>query len=325
VITVVFATSWPLMALAEPADAPIVRPANYWWWFLITTTTVGYGDFFPVSAGGHLVGVYVIFGGIATITTLFAKLAAVLDRVKGLRMKGMISVDVSQHVVLLGYSPGRTERIIDELLADSGPSVVLCAWPEVDAHPIPDRDVHFVRGDLMDDGVLRRAGVHRAQSVLVDAHDDNEALAVVATVDHVAPQVHIVVALRDLGRATQIRYVNAGARCVQWHTPHMLTEELQSPGISQVYTALMTHGGENTYSIRLPATAAPLAFGDCQVALGRRHDATILAARAGDTLLVSPPWQTELPPGSVLYYVSQRRLTPEDLADAVSRPGLRAG
>jgi hypothetical protein len=59
----------------------------------------------------------VIIGGIATLTTLFAKLAEVIEKAKGRRMQGAITLDVADHIVVLGYTPGRTERILDELLA----------------------------------------------------------------------------------------------------------------------------------------------------------------------------------------------------------------
>lgn len=230
VIVTVFLTSWPLMILAEPPGAEITEPANYWWWFLVTASTVGYGDYYPVSAAGHLVGVYVIVGGIATLTTLFTQLAGVIERARGRRMKGSATVNASDHVVVLGYTPGRTERIVDELLADGARRVVLCAWDEVGTHPLPDRDLDFIRGELTNDGVLRRAAAHRARSVLVDVRDDNEALAVLVAVNHLAPTAHVVVTLRDLERSTSLRYVNDRVHCVQWHSVRLVTEELQSPG-----------------------------------------------------------------------------------------------
>ncbi|MBG0830843.1 NAD-binding protein [Planomonospora sp. ID67723] len=317
VLVVVFATSWPLMALAEPVGSAIVQPANYWWYFTVTAATVGYGDLYPESAVGHVVGAYVIVGGIAALTTLFAKLAAVLERAKGRRMQGAVTVEASGHIVLLGYTPGRSERIVDELVADEPCEIVLCAWDDVPANPMPDRDVTFVRGDLTAEEVLRRAGVQRAHSLLVDARDDNEALAVAVTADHVAEGAHLVIALRDLGRAQSLRYVNEAVSCVQWHSPHMITEELKDPGITDIYTDLMTHGGANTYSVRLPDSPGPVPVERCQIALGRRHGAIVLAVRAGGELLVNPGWQTELPPGAVLYYVSSRRLTPEEIAGAL--------
>lgn len=322
-ILFVFATSWPLMALAEGPGADIAQPSNYWWWFLITASTVGYGDFFPKSTGGHLVGGYVIVGGIATATILFTRLAASIENARGRRMLGSVKLNVSGHFVVLGYSAGHTERILDEVLADDAERhVVLGAWDETDRHPLADRQVDFVRGDLADEGVLRRACVDRAHSVLIDARDDNEALAVLVTVHHLNPGVPVVVALRDLDRASHLRLVAETVRCVQWDQPHMLAEELLDPGITGVYTDLMTRGGSNTYSVRLPDSFTNTDFGRCQVALGQRHDATVLAMASGEggDLLVSPPWSTPVTPGAVLYYVARSRLTPDQVVSSIRHP-----
>lgn len=320
VVVGVFVTSWPLMTLAEPAGSELVRPGNYWWYFVVTASTVGYGDHYPSTGAGHVVGLYVIVGGIATLTTVFTKLASMFEQAKGRRMQGAITVSASGHVVLLGYTAGRTERIVGQLLAEKGAEnagLVLCAWDEVGTHPMPEQPVTFVRGDLTDEEVLRRAGVHRADTVLVDARDDNEALAIAVTVDHVNPDAHIVVALRDMERASLLHYVNAGARCVQWHSPRMISEELSSPGIAEVYTELMTHGGADTYSIELPKSTGPVLVEHCQTTLGREHGATLLAARTDGVLLVNPGWHLTLAPGSVLYYISPRRLTTQELTQAL--------
>ncbi len=71
-----------------------------------------YGDFFPESPAGHVVGDYVIVGGIVTLTVLFTRLADYISSVKGRRMKGAVSLDLEDHAVLLSYTPGRTERIV---------------------------------------------------------------------------------------------------------------------------------------------------------------------------------------------------------------------
>ncbi|PRX50243.1 voltage-gated potassium channel [Prauserella shujinwangii] len=320
VIVFVFVTSWPLMALAEPDGSALVRPENFWWYFVVTAATVGYGDYYPETGAGHVVGAYVIVGGIVTLTTVFTKMASILEQARGRRMQGAITVDASGHVVLIGYTAGRTERIVHELLADGTSTVVLCAWDDVATHPMPEEPVEFVRGELNDPETLRRAGVHRARTVLVDARDDNEALAIAVIVDHVVESAHIVVTLRDMAQTSLIHYVDAGIRCVQWHTPRMITEELTSPGIAEVYAELMTHGGANTYSVPLPESLGPVLVDHCRTALGRGHGATLLAARTDSELIVNPNWRTELPAGSTLYYVSERRLTTEQITAALRQP-----
>lgn len=313
----VFITAWPLMALAEGTDAAIVDPANYWWWFVVTAATVGYGDFYPASPGGHVVGTYVIVGGIATLTTVFTKLASILETARGRHMQGTITVTTSGHVVLVGYTPGRTERIVDQVVADRNGEIVLCAWDDVSTHPMPGRDIAFVRGDLTDADVLRRAGVDRADTVLVDVRDDNEALTVALTADRVRSDATIVVTLRDMARAEQIGYIDEDIHCVQWHTPRMVTEEMESPGISEVYADLLTHGGTNTYSVTLPESTGTLRVGECQRLIGEQYGATILAARSDGELLVNPSWEATIGPGSTLYYMATDRIPSERLAESV--------
>ncbi|MEU4248442.1 hypothetical protein AB0F15_13640 [Amycolatopsis sp. NPDC026612] len=122
-------------------------------------------------------------------------------------------------------------------------------------------------------------------------------------------------------RAELVRYVDPRIKCVQWHTPRMITEELTSPGIADVYTELMTTGGASTYSVTLPESLGILRTERCRVALGRTFGATILAARTADGLVVNPGWDGELPAGSVLYYVGPRRLTDAEVGTALREPG----
>lgn len=314
----VFLTSWGAMALVEPAGSEIAAPDTYWWYFVVTSATVGYGDVFPVSTGGRILGSYVIVGGIVTLTLLFTQLATALQSVRGRRLRGVIALDLSDHVVLLGYHPGRTERIVSELTADQRFEVVLCAWDDVTEDPLPDHpDVHFVRGDLAHDDVMTRACVARARTAVIDARDDNEALAIAVAADHANPRIHLVAALRDLSRSDTLRYVSAGVQTVQWHMPFLLTEEASDPGITQVYTDLMSSGGHgNTYSVRIPGRFPHATFGDCQTWFGRTFGATVLALRTGDGLQVSPPWDRPVPEGSTLYYVAAERIPADRFAAA---------
>jgi voltage-gated potassium channel len=219
-------------------------------------------------------------------------------------------VDLADHVVVLGYTAGRTDRMLAELIAEGRRQIALCAWDDVVQNPVPElREVSFVRGDLTRADVMSRAGVARARTVVVDGRDDNENLAIVVAVDHANPEVHVVAALRDLGRRESLRYVNPRISCVQWHMPSLLTEEATDPGITEVYGDLMSTGGHgNTYSVQLPAGHRFATFGDCQVHLGRTFGATVLALRSAEGLAVSPPWDTPLPGGTTLYYVGRRRI-----------------
>ncbi|MFK0244113.1 ion channel [Amycolatopsis azurea] len=318
VVLTVFVTSWPLMLLAEPVGSELVLPENYWWYFVVTATTVGYGDFSPDSTAGHFVGAYVIVGGIVTLTTVFTKLASKLELAKGRRMQGIDAVRAEAHMLLIGYTAGRTERLVTQLLADGTTGLVLCANDDTPVHPMPAQPVGFVRGEPTAVDVLLRAGVDRASTVLIDMRDDNEALAVAVTVNHANRSAHVVVTLRDMEKVELVHYVDPRIKCVQWHAPRMVAEELTSPGITEVYSELMTVGGANTYSVSLSESLGQLNTENCRIALGRAFGATVLAARAEDVLIVNPSWDSDLPAGSVIYYVGPRRLTNTEI-EAVLR------
>jgi voltage-gated potassium channel len=51
-------------------DANLTSAGDAVWWVFVTVTTVGYGDRFPTTPGGRILGVLVMFGGIALIGVL---------------------------------------------------------------------------------------------------------------------------------------------------------------------------------------------------------------------------------------------------------------
>ena len=63
---------------SSAADGNIKTGGEALWWAIVTLTTVGYGDFFPVTLGGRVTGVFVMITGIGIIGALASILASVL-------------------------------------------------------------------------------------------------------------------------------------------------------------------------------------------------------------------------------------------------------
>ena len=48
------------------------------WYSIVTITTVGYGDFYPVTTGGRIAGMFIMFAGVGIIGALASILSSLL-------------------------------------------------------------------------------------------------------------------------------------------------------------------------------------------------------------------------------------------------------
>jgi voltage-gated potassium channel len=60
---------------AASAEANITSAGDALWWGIVTMTTVGYGDQYPVTTGGRIVGVFVLVAGVGLFGTFTGYLA----------------------------------------------------------------------------------------------------------------------------------------------------------------------------------------------------------------------------------------------------------
>jgi len=81
VVTLAFAT-WFVAGLAVTEAERHVDGANIqgvgdgWWWAITTMATVGYGDTFPISTQGRIVGTALMIMGVALLGTITASIAS---------------------------------------------------------------------------------------------------------------------------------------------------------------------------------------------------------------------------------------------------------
>jgi voltage-gated potassium channel len=77
VLAVIFACSGLVLSFESHAKGSNIHNfGDALWWAIVTVTTVGYGDKFPVSAGGRGVAVVLMFVGIGLIGVLTATVAS---------------------------------------------------------------------------------------------------------------------------------------------------------------------------------------------------------------------------------------------------------
>jgi voltage-gated potassium channel len=59
----------------EHTGANITNLANSFWWAVVTIATVGYGDYYPVTAAGRIIAIFMMLSGIGIFATFVSMLA----------------------------------------------------------------------------------------------------------------------------------------------------------------------------------------------------------------------------------------------------------
>lgn len=72
----IFQSSVAILAVEKGPDVNIHTPGDAIWWSIETMTAVGYGDLFPTTGWGRVVGTFLMVGGIGVFGTFTALVSA---------------------------------------------------------------------------------------------------------------------------------------------------------------------------------------------------------------------------------------------------------
>jgi voltage-gated potassium channel len=78
VITIIFSSIAILFAEPSSPEVTIVSVDDALWWSISTMTTVAYGDVYPVTAGGKVIAIILMFAGIGILWTFVATVSSKL-------------------------------------------------------------------------------------------------------------------------------------------------------------------------------------------------------------------------------------------------------
>lgn len=299
------ALAWALLAWA--GEAELGPPVPFAYWYLTTATTIGYGDLSPKGDWGRMVAaLFVMPGAVALFTAALARGFAGLSGRWRRRREGLGDYSgVRGLVVLVGYDPDRTPRMIAEIVADGGAQdIVLVA---TDALDVDDPRYLFVRArSLTAPAELRRAGVAEASRVVVYAASDAETLAATLAVTALNDGGHVVCFLRDADTARLLNAHCPEVEVVLTPTVELVVKALSDPGSSRLIAQLASHTDEGA-TLYATEAAAPGRFDELARTLREQGAVLVATCAKGDN---QPRFDLDaaVGAGDRLFYIARRRV-----------------
>ena len=190
----------------------------------------------------------VLLISVITLAVVTAKITSMF--VEFCRRGGSVvkKVDLSNHIIICGWN-FQGDRIVAELMCSQvTPRREVVVLANCDTRPVKNESVEFVEGDPTQDESLVRAGISRADSVIVLSdltkpanESDAEALMIVLAVESLNRSVHSCVQVAN--SANRIHFERAHADeiiCLDQIGGNLVVSSALNHGTSRIVSELLT-------------------------------------------------------------------------------------
>lgn len=312
------------LGLALTGETALVdSPTTFLYYMIVTTSTVGYGDTSPVTRGGQLMVVFFIIPvGIGLFATLLGKASALVISQFTRRLNGEQAIVQKDHIVIVGFN-AYTESLVGQVREEARPGQVVALCVDADAparNPFLEQGVEYFRAAaLSDESLYERASVKDASLVVVDVEDDSETNLVC---------MHLSALVGERCRITAYVKNQMVGRLLETHCPKvnvipslhqkMLVKAALDPGSEEVMRLLVdADQGQTQYSTRLSGLSVALPVARVASRLRDRCRASLIAIRqaAQPHPMLNPDDDLLLAAGDEVFYIAERRIPSDELAD----------
>lgn len=193
--------AWIVLALESgQPGATIDTYGKALWWALVTVSTVGYGDLYPVTMPGRIVGGTVILLSVGLIGFVVGKLGELGSELSRRRFLGMDGTTFSHHYLVIGWN--EIARIVIKEMISAGCRVAALVDEEREITEMrsvfTDDTTFFVTFGLpQDDGAFDRLNIREATGAILLIEDDTRTLITVLELKRINPSLKITAYIRN--------------------------------------------------------------------------------------------------------------------------------
>lgn len=308
-------SSWLMLYAAGEHD--LVSAHDFMYWIVVTASTVGYGDMSPnTNAGKWIVALFIIPVGLSIFALVLGRVASWVGLQWQKGAKGLITLNVEDHVLLIGWNGERTMQLLKLLLveksnAEHNPDIVLCVKVDIE-NPMPS-DIDFVKvTSFNNDEEMDRACIARASTIIIDNPYDDLTMTVALYCSQRNKKAHKVIYFDDESLVPLIKQHCPEIECTPSVAVEMLAKSAFDPGSSLLHHDLLNvYQGQAQFSATINEGVENIQVEALFLGLKKDYSATFIGFAVHHdihNINVNPPLDATLSAGDKIFYIADKRI-----------------
>lgn len=233
------------------------------WWVIVTMTTVGYGDKVPTTTGGRIIGIIIIFSGVALLSIFTATISTIFVTTKLKEGRGLEEIKYRNHIIICGWNFSG-EQILTTLQKNKKGGLPIVLINQLSREAIADIINHFsllkikfVRGDFTQETVLNRANVAMSKAVIIlpdtsvalGTKSDEKTILATLSVKAINPKIKVYAHLMDRENLSHIRKAKVDDVLLSdAYSGYLLASHVLAPGIPETVYKLFSEESISSFN-----------------------------------------------------------------------------